>query len=120
MLKERLGRVLQHRAFPRIHAEHSALIKRLHQDGAPFEALARTKVLGLGGCLLLADESLGSGSLLEVLIAFDGRVVRTDARVVYEIPRSDSRLEVGVQFLRLDPTDRALIASRVRRQAGPC
>ena len=107
----------ENRAFPRIPAEHSALIKRVRGDGSPSEALARTKVLGLGGCLLLAEEPLGRGSLLEVLIALEGRVVRTDARVVYEIPLGDLRHEVGVQFLGLEPTDRALIASRVRRQA---
>lgn len=102
------------RRFPRVRSEHSALIRLL--GGEPFEEFARTKVVGLGGCMFLSEESLGFGSLLEVLIALEGKIVRTDARVVYEIPREDFRHEVGVEFLRVNGDDRAALASLVARK----
>ena len=105
------------RRFPRARSEHSALVRLL--GGEPFEEFARTRVVGLGGCMFLAEEPLGFGSLLEVMIALEGRVVRADARVVYEIPRPDLRHEVGVEFLRVSNDDRALLASLVARKAGP-
>jgi PilZ domain-containing protein len=104
------------RRFPRVQAEHSALVRLL--GGQPIEEFARTRVVGLGGCMFLSEEPLGFGSLLEVLIAMEGRVLRTDARVVYEIPREDLRHEVGVEFLRVSPGDRALLENLVARKAA--
>ena len=104
------------RRFPRVRSEHPALVRLL--GGEPLEEFARTRVVGIGGCMFLADEPLGYGSLLEVLISLEGRVVRTDARVVYEIPRQDLRHEVGVEFLRVSNGDRALLASLVARKAA--
>jgi hypothetical protein len=105
------------RRFPRARSEHSALVRLL--GGEPFEEFARTRVVGLGGCMFLSEAPLGFGSLLEVMIALEGRVVRADARVVYEIPRHDLRHEVGVEFLRLSSDDRALLASLVARKSAP-
>ena len=105
------------RRFPRVRSQHSALVRLL--GGDPFEEFARTQVVGLGGCMFLSEQSLGFGSLLEVLIALEGKVVRTDARVVYEIPRQDLRHEVGVEFLRISNDDRGLLASLVARKDEP-
>jgi hypothetical protein len=99
-----------------VRAEHSALVRLL--GGETVEEFARTRVVGLGGCMFLSEQPLGFGSLLEVLIALEGRVVRTDARVVYEIPRADLRHEVGVEFLRVSAGDRALLESLVARKAA--
>jgi PilZ domain len=74
------------------------------------EAFAKTRDLGLGGCMFLSDEPVGTGSVIELLISLSGRVVRTTARVVYENP-SDRRFEVGVEFLRLDSADREALQS---------
>lgn len=102
------------RRFPRAHSEHPALVRLL--GGPRFEDFARTQTLGLGGCMFVSRASLGYGSLMELLIALEGRVVKTDARVVYEHPKGDDRLEVGVEFLRVSATDRALIESLVARK----
>ena len=72
------------------------------------EEFAKTRDLGLGGCMFLSDEPVGPGSVIELLISLSGRVVRTTARVVYE-KASDRRFEVGVEFLRLSPADRELL-----------
>jgi hypothetical protein len=81
------------------------------------EEFARTRDLGLGGCMFLSDEPLGPGSVIEVLISLAGRVVPTTARVVYE-RASDRRFEVGVEFLRLDPADREFLRSCFDSGAG--
>ncbi len=95
------------RRYPRAACQHSALLKVMGNGRS--EEFARTQILGLGGCQLVAEDGLGSGSQMELLIALGGRVVKTDARVVYERRRSDLRHEIGVEFLHLAPADRDLI-----------
>jgi hypothetical protein len=100
------------RRFPRVPAERPVLFRVLGQD-QPLEDLAKTRVLGLGGCCFVTDQSVGFGSLMEVLISFRGRVIRTDGRVAYERPRTDRRYEVGIEFLRLPAEDRAYLEGQV-------
>ncbi|HZF09661.1 MAG TPA: hypothetical protein VFE33_12795, partial [Thermoanaerobaculia bacterium] len=54
----------------------------------------------------------------ELLIAVQGRVIRADARVAYEIPKGEKEHQVGVEFLRLHPSDRALLSSLIARAQG--
>lgn len=103
------------RRFPRVPAEHPALVRLL--GGAPFEGFAKTRVIGLGGCMVTSRESLGFGSLMELLISFRGRVVRTDGRVVWETARTGG-YDVGVEFLRLSSSDRALLSTVVEGDGG--
>jgi len=103
------------RRFPRIPAEHAVMVRLL--GGPRFEGFAKTRVIGLGGCMFVNRESLGYGSLMELLIAVQGRVIRADARVAYEIPKGKEH-QVGVEFLRLHPTDRALLSSLIARSQG--
>jgi hypothetical protein len=98
----------QQRRFPRIVAEHAVMVTKLGDETV--EEFAKTRDLGLGGCMFLSDEPLGPGSVIRLLISLAGQVVPTVARVVYE-HASDRRFEIGVEFLHLDPTDRALLES---------
>lgn len=82
---------------------------RLLGEPWPHEELARTGVLGLGGCMFVGGRSLGRGTLMELLISLKGSVIRTDAQVVYEIERAPARYEIGVEFLRLSRVDQARI-----------
>jgi len=104
------------RRFPRASCQHSALVRLVGDRRS--EEFARTQVLGVGGCLLLAEDALGSGARMELLIALGGRVVKADARVVYEQRRSDQRHEIGIEFLRLAPADRDLIGVAVSLARG--
>ena len=72
------------------------------------EELGSTKSVGLGGCGLLSDESFGVGSLVEVLISIDRRVVKAQAEVVYEKPRF-GQFDIGLSFRRLHATDAAAL-----------
>jgi MarR-like DNA-binding transcriptional regulator SgrR of sgrS sRNA len=98
----------QQRRFPRITAEHTVLVTKAGAE--THEELARTRDVGLGGCMFLSDEPLGPGSVIEVLISLGRRVVPTTARVVYE-HASERRFEIGVEFLRLDPDDHQFLQS---------
>jgi hypothetical protein len=108
------------RRFPRIPAEHAVMVRLL--GGPRFEGFAKTRVIGLGGCMFVNRESLGYGSLMELLISVEGRVIRADARVAYEVPKKEREHQVhqvGVEFLRLHPADRELLSSLIARsQAG--
>ena len=105
------------RRFPRTQAEHAVMVRLLGVKA--FEEFARTRVLGPGGCMFVSEESLGFGSLMELSIALRGRVVKTDSRVVYEIQKSATEHQVGVEFLRISPADRAFIESLVaQRKSG--
>lgn len=99
------------RRFPRIPAEHAVMVRLLGVKA--FEEFARTRVIGPGGCMFVSEESLGFGSLMELSIAVRGRVVKTDSRVVYEIRKSPTEHQVGVEFLRISPADRSFIESCV-------
>ncbi|MDF1552082.1 MAG: PilZ domain-containing protein [Deferrisomatales bacterium] len=94
---------LPKRRYPRVDSENVVLVKRLGK--APLEGFTKTRVLGLGGCMLLSDEPLGVGAELEVLLSFSGRVVQTRGRVVYENPNVSGEYEVGVQFLEIARDD---------------
>jgi c-di-GMP-binding flagellar brake protein YcgR len=101
------------RRFPRIEAEHAVMVRLL--GAKAFEEFARTRVIGPGGCMFVSEESLGFGSLMELSIALRGRVVKTDSRVVYEI-QNGAKHQVGVEFLRISPGDRAFLESFVSQR----
>jgi c-di-GMP-binding flagellar brake protein YcgR len=104
------------RRFPRVQAEHAVMVRLLGTRA--FEEFARTRVIGPGGCMFVSEESLGYGSLMELSIALRGRVLKTDCRVVYEISRTPSEHQVGVEFLRISPPDRAFLESFVAQRKG--
>src|SRR5215813_12613572 len=70
------------RRYPRIPAEHVVMVRV--QGSRPFEEFARTRTLGIGGCMFVSAEPLGHGDRLELSISLAGRVLRADSRVVYE------------------------------------
>jgi len=59
--------------------------------------------------MLVSNHSIGFGSLMEVTLSCDGQMVRADARVAWEKRRSPSEHEVGIEFLRITPRDRAVL-----------
>lgn len=109
-----MPQTVKSRRFPRVKAEHAVMVRLL--GTLPFEEFARTRVIGPGGCMFVSEESLGFGSLMELSIALQGRVLKTDSRVVYEISRSPTEHQVGVEFLRISPADRAFLESFVSRK----
>lgn len=99
------------RRFPRARVDRPALVRLVDPEPCqrPYEDFARTRVLGAGGCMFESSEPLGYGSLAELLISLEGRVVKADSRVVWETSRGTGRHQVGVEFLRISSEDRALI-----------
>ena len=95
------------RRFPRLRAEHAVMFRQVESGD---ESLARTGTVGLGGCMFLTDEALEPGTHLELLISVRSRVVRAGARVVYAAREGDDTWQVGVEFVEISPSDRAVIA----------
>jgi hypothetical protein len=106
-----------HRRYPRVPAQHVVLVRA--QGRRPLEEFARTRTLGLGGCMFVSEESLGHGTPLDLAIAVDGRVVRTESRVVYEHVQGRFAHEVGVEFVDLSQADRRFLESVVAERLEP-
>lgn len=95
------------RRFPRAASEHIARVRVLSERRP--EQLAQTRVVSAGGCMLVSETSIGSGSLLEVMISLDGRLLRADGRVAWERRKGQAEHEVGIEFLRITPRDRDVL-----------
>jgi hypothetical protein len=102
------------RRFPRLPAEHAVLVKKLGADET--EEFAKTRTVGLGGCMVVGDSSLGLGAGVELLISVRGGVVRAQGRVVYEIPKGENSYQIGVEFLRMATGDLTLLQALFEAQ----
>jgi c-di-GMP-binding flagellar brake protein YcgR len=98
------------RRFPRIRSESPVHIRRL--GPAATEGCAKTGTLGLGGCMFVAREGVGEGSLVDLLISVQPQqVIEARGRVVYEHHANGSSFEVGVEFLTISESDRLVLQS---------
>jgi c-di-GMP-binding flagellar brake protein YcgR len=104
------------RRFPRVTSELPVRLRILGERRP--EAVSRTQVISAGGCMLVSDRSIGFGSLMEVTISCDGRLLRADGRVAWEKRKSASEHEVGVEFLRITARDRAVLEEIVAAKLG--
>lgn len=95
------------RRFPRISSENAVLVKKLGPQ--VLEHFARTRVVGLGGCMFVSETPLGVGSAIEILISVKGHVIKAQARVVWELPAADGKTEIGIEFVNVAPSDRAAL-----------
>ncbi len=95
------------RKFPRIPSENAVLVRKLGPEAV--EGFAKTRVVGLGGCMFVSDEPVGVDSYLDILISVRGRVVKAQGKVVYERPTRGQEFEVGVEFVGITPHDREII-----------
>jgi hypothetical protein len=98
------------RRYPRIAADSVAFVRILGDRQK--EKLVWVKVLGAGGCMLVSDDTIGYLSLMELRITLGNRELRADGRVAWE-SRDGREHHVGVEFLRIGPSDRAAIETLV-------
>ncbi len=98
------GRATEQRRFPRGPAEKTILVKKLGDEAS--ESLAKTRVVGGGGCMFLHHEPLGVGTRVELLISLPRRVIKAQGRVAWEVVKDPGRVEVGVEFLSISPKDK--------------
>jgi hypothetical protein len=99
------------RRYPRVRSQHTVRVRILGERRP--ESVMQTQVISPGGCMLVSNRSIGFGSLLELAITLDGQVLRVDARAAWET-RQEREYEVGVEFLRINAKDRALLERLVR------
>lgn len=105
------------RRFPRIPTECAVLVSPLGPEN--HEALAKTRVLGGGGCMFVHQAPVGVGHHVELLISVHGRVIRARSRVVYERPHPSGGMEIGVEFTELGDDDRKVIEALLGGPSGP-
>jgi hypothetical protein len=92
------------RRFPRVPSENVVLFQKLETGSE--EELAKTRVVGLGGCMFVSETPVNRGALIELLISVSGRVVKTEGRVVWSEEKGPREFHVGVEFVKLSPSDR--------------
>jgi hypothetical protein len=95
------------RRFPRIRSENAILVKKLGPED--HEGFAKTRTLSPGGCSFVNSQSMGEGSVIELLMHVHGQVIRAVGRVIYESAQEDGTFEIGVEFGSLGTEDRAIL-----------
>ena len=106
-----MRQTLRKRRFPRVPLIAPLVVRRLGDNASE---ITRVKTLGLGGCMFESDKGWGVGASLALLINLaGGRIIRSTGRVVYELLHADDPIQVGVEFMKLDPSDRATLAVAV-------
>ncbi len=95
------------RRYPRVPSENTILLKKLGPSDV--EIFAKTKVVGLGGCMFLSKESYGVGSYFDILISVKNSVAKAMCKVVYEIEQPDGNIQVGCEFININESDRKLL-----------
>ena len=102
--------IVTRRRFPRIEAQDAVHLRRIGPE--VMETCGKTRQIGLGGCTFVNCEPIGRGSAVDLLISVKPhRVIQAVGRVVYEKPIQQDRFEVGVEFLSISPSDRAVLES---------
>ncbi|HQT95173.1 MAG TPA: PilZ domain-containing protein [Thermoanaerobaculaceae bacterium] len=101
----------EQRRFPRVPAEKAVLVKKLGDESS--ETLAKTRMVGGGGCMFVHHESLGVGTAVELLISLPSRVIKAQGRVVWETVAQGGTVEVGVEFLDVSAKDRRALEAAV-------
>jgi c-di-GMP-binding flagellar brake protein YcgR len=103
------------RRFPRVPAENAVLVRKVGDEGP--DVLATARSVSSGGCMFAHQERLGAGTAVELLISLPGRVIKAQARVVWENERASGEVEVGVEFVRISPEDRRALEATIAMQA---
>ena len=105
----------EQRRFPRVPAEKAVLVKKLGDESS--ETLAKTRMVGGGGCMFVHHEAVGVGTAVELLISLPTRVIKAQGRVVWETVAQDGTVEVGVEFLDVSAKDRRALEAAVAEAA---
>jgi hypothetical protein len=95
------------RRYARIRSENPVHVRRL--SPGVLEGIAKTRVVGLGGCMFVSGGPIGTHSAVELAINLRGRMVNAVGKVVYEIPKADGAWEVGVEFVSISEEDRRIL-----------
>lgn len=101
------------RRFPRVPAETSVLVRLAKEP--EMGAFAKTKVVGMGGCLFTHDKAIAPGTSIWVAIALRDRILEIPSRTVYSNERPDGDFDIGVEFLLMSANDKVLLAELLQR-----
>jgi len=107
----------ERRRFPRFPLDNPLLLETEGGDGPGVTAY--TLDVSAGGCRFLHDSPIAAGSNVVLVISAGGRSIRASGRVVYDLPLRSARFQAGVEFVRIDPGDRATLEALLRERATP-
>lgn len=104
------------RRYPRINARLPLLVRdAAGGENAPMIS-AEVRTLATNGCMFVHDTGFSSHARLQLSISLHGWVIETAGRVIWQRPAEAERgMEVGVQFLDIEPKDSALIEEVLQR-----
>jgi c-di-GMP-binding flagellar brake protein YcgR len=97
------------RRFPRIRSEHLILVKKVGVEA--LEEVTKTEMISPGGCLIVSEESIPEGTLIELTLAVVDKLAKAVGKVLYEIPQEDGTYHIGVEFTSISPADKEAIES---------
>jgi hypothetical protein len=66
---------------------------------------ARTRQLGMGGCMISGSEHLREGRVVLLELDLHGNHVRAVAQVLYEYLDRDGTVQTGMKFVEMEPAD---------------
>ncbi len=95
------------RRFPRIASQILVRLQRLDEGGVG--ELFTTRTIGLGGCMVVQERSLGTGVPVRLVFCLGDDVVEAKGRSLYELVRKDGCFDVGIEFTELPSETRAAL-----------
>ncbi len=95
------------RRFPRVPVENKVLVR--DPADTPRAEFAETTSVGLGGCGFHSELPLEVDQRVELLILVDPLLLKAKARVAYARPLPEGGFDVGVEFIELKDSDRAIL-----------
>ena len=105
----------ERRRFPRIASSNPMLVSPPEASGERY--LHETGVVGMNGLMFRSEKSYGRGTVLQIDLAVDNRIVELAGRVAYERITIVGDLEVGVEFVRVRAGDRYYLSTLMRMSA---
>lgn len=103
------------RRCPRVQTRRPVVV--YHDGEDTVCSFVRLETVGRGGALLICDEPVPIGDLVDLAICLAGGVIRTRARVLYHLP-GETGCGVGVEFVGLSGDAAELLDHLVTSGAG--
>jgi len=105
----------ERRRFPRVASTNPMLVTAPDESGE--RHFHETGVVGMNGLMFRSDKSYGRGTVLQIDLAVDNRIVEVAGKVAYERITLVGDLEVGVEFTRVRAGDRFYLSTLMRMTA---
>lgn len=98
------------RKLPRMYGDFIVAYRPLESaEAANPPRLARTRTVGLGGCMFEATSPLQVGERFRIELIIENYTIDTPARVVHVNRRRDDLYHIGVEFTEISEENRGYL-----------